>query len=217
VAKPDGAKGSRQQPHKLTRVAFSVSRLTEFCTLRELQTQTGHSVHDWLLVVGKELLDNALDAAEEAEIAPVIEIIVAPGTIMIRDNAGGFDTDTIKSILDYTVRVSSREAYVSPTRGAQGNALKTILAMGFVLDQEFVKNADAAGVTIIETRGLRHRIEFRVDHINSQPKIAHTITPSKIKRGRRSCSKRLGHALLGRWGHLDRPGASGTHPPAFPP
>ena len=34
------------------------------------------------------------------------------------------------------VRVSSREAYVSPTRGAQGNALKTIVAMPFVLDGE---------------------------------------------------------------------------------
>jgi hypothetical protein len=40
---------------------------------------------------------------------------------------------------DYTIRVSSREAYVSPTRGAQGNALKTILAMGYVLDREVFK------------------------------------------------------------------------------
>jgi DNA topoisomerase VI subunit B len=167
----------------LTRVAFSVSRLTEFCTTRELQTQTGHSVHEWLLVVAKELLDNALDAAEEAEIAPVIAINVGPGVISIQDNAGGFDVGTIESILDYTIRVSSREAYVSPTRGAQGNALKTILAMGYVLDREAGGNADAAGVTLIETRGHKHRIEFRVDHINSQPKIAHTITPSRIKAG----------------------------------
>jgi len=34
---------------KLTRVAFKVSRLMEFCTLRELQNQTGHSVYDWAL------------------------------------------------------------------------------------------------------------------------------------------------------------------------
>jgi hypothetical protein len=32
---------------KLTRVAFRVSRLMEFCTLRELQNQTGHAYHDW--------------------------------------------------------------------------------------------------------------------------------------------------------------------------
>jgi hypothetical protein len=42
----------------------------EFCTRRELQNQTGHGVGQWPLVVGKELFDNALDAAEEAEVAP---------------------------------------------------------------------------------------------------------------------------------------------------
>ena len=63
----------------------------------------------------------------------MISITVKPKSITIQDNGGGIDTETIKSILDYSIRVSSREAYVSPTRGAQGNALKTILAMGYVL------------------------------------------------------------------------------------
>jgi DNA topoisomerase VI subunit B len=161
----------------------------EFCTRRELQNQTGHSVHDWPVVVLKELVDNALDACEEAEIAPVISIDVEPGLIAIQDNGGGIATDTIKSILDYTIRVSSREAYVSPTRGAQGNALKTILAMGYVLDRERDSmrgiNNEAAGVTIIETRGTKHRIEFRVDHINNEPKIIHTTAPSSVDAGTR--------------------------------
>jgi DNA topoisomerase VI subunit B len=187
-AKPDRAsrrKSEAKSQQKLTRVAFRVSRLMEFCTLRELQNQTGHSIYEWPLVALKELLDNALDAAEEAEVAPVISITVGPGSITIQDNAGGIETDTIKSILDYTVRVSSREAYVSPTRGAQGNALKTILAMGYVLDREEGdrNDADAVGVTIIETRGIAHRIEFRVDHINNEPKIPHTTTPSTITAG----------------------------------
>ena len=51
---------------------------------------------------------------------------------------------------------------MSPTRGAQGNALKTILAMGYVLDRKIGSEGEAAGVTIIETRGIAHRIEFRV-------------------------------------------------------
>jgi DNA topoisomerase VI subunit B len=168
---------------KLTRVAFRVSRLMEFCTLRELQNQTGHSVGDWPLVVLKELMDNALDACEEAEVAPVISITVEPGSITIQDNANGIETDTIKSILDYTIRVSSREAYVSPTRGAQGNALKTILAMGYVLDRERDGNAEPIGVTVIESRSVKHRIEFGVDHINNQPKITHTTAPSPISVG----------------------------------
>ena len=155
----------------------------EFCSERELQNQTGHAFYDWPLVVGKELMDNALDAAEEAEVAPDITLIVDPGTIIIEDNAGGIAAETIKSILDYSIRVSSREAYVSPTRGAQGNALKTILAMGYVLDRKLGSEGEAAGVTIIETRGIAHRIEFRVDHVNNQPKIIHTTAESPVTVG----------------------------------
>jgi hypothetical protein len=187
----------RKTKHKLTRVVFQVSRLMEFCTKRELQNQTGHSVYDWPLVVLKELMDNALDACEEAEVAPVIEVIVGPGSITITDNAGGFAAKTIVSILDYSIRVSSREAYVSPTRGAQGNALKTILAMGYVLDRERAgSDADAVGVTIIESRGTTHRIEFKVDHINHQPRIAHTTTPSARKVGTRITIEWPGSDLL---------------------
>jgi DNA topoisomerase VI subunit B len=172
--------GKVEAEPKLTRVAFKVSRLMEFCSERELQNQTGHSVHEWPLVVAKETIDNALDACEEAEVAPDITIMVDAGTIIVQDNAAGIDTETIKSILDYTIRVSSREAYVSPTRGAQGNALKTILAMGYVLDRRSGSDADAAGITTIETRGIKHQIEFRVDHINNQPKIIHTAAESPV-------------------------------------
>jgi hypothetical protein len=182
VAKPKQTPKAKAE-RKLTRVAFKVSRLMEFCSERELQNQTGHSVYDWPLVVGKEGMDNALDACEEAEVAPDITIIVSSGTIIVEDNAAGIDTETIKSILDYTIRVSSREAYVSPTRGAQGNALKTILAMSFVLNRRISSDADAAGLTVIETRGIKHQIEFRVDHINNQPKIIHTMTESLVTVG----------------------------------
>ena len=172
---------TRKPEPKLTRVAFKVSRLMEFCSERELQNQTGHSVYEWPLVVAKELIDNALDACEEAEVAPEIAVIVEKDTIVVQDNAGGIDAETIESVLDYTIRVSSREAYVSPTRGAQGNALKTILAMGYVLDRG--NGGDRAGVTIIEARGVEHRIEFRVDHVNNQPKIIHTTAPSPVEAG----------------------------------
>jgi DNA topoisomerase VI subunit B len=184
VAEPESPKRTKRPEPKLTRVAFRVSRLMEFCTQRELQTQTGHAVDDWPLVVVKELIDNALDACEEAEVAPEITVAVDRGadkdTIVVADNAGGIDAGTIKSVLDYTIRVSSREAYVSPTRGAQGNALKTILAMGYVLDCAIGRGADAVGVTIIESRGVRHRIEFRVDHVLNQPTIVHDVAPSPV-------------------------------------
>jgi DNA topoisomerase VI subunit B len=155
----------------------------EFCSERELENQTGHSIYEWPLVVGKELMDNSLDAAEEHEVAPEIEVIVDSGSIIIQDNAGGIASETIGSILDYSIRVSSREAYVSPTRGAQGNALKTILAMGYVLGRR--TGAADAGVTIIETRGIRHQIEFQVDHISNQPRIIHNTAASPVTAGTR--------------------------------
>jgi DNA topoisomerase VI subunit B len=177
----------------------------EFCTKRELQNQTGHSVYQWLLVLLKELMDNALDACEEAEVAPVISIKVNPdfGTIIIQDNADGIETDTIKPILDYTIRVSSREAYVSPTRGAQGNALKTVLAMGYVLNREKANSGDAVGVTIIETRGVKHRLKFEVDHINLQPRITHDIASSLIKVGTKITVKWPPKAELFSWAARD--------------
>jgi hypothetical protein len=184
VARPGlvGRKVEAKPEPKLTRVNFAVSRLMEFCSKRELQNQTGHSVYDWPLVAAKELLDNAFDACEEAEVAPDITVIIEQDRIIVQDNGDGIDAQTIASILDYTVRVSSREAYVSPTRGAQANALKTILAMDYVLQGAA---GDALGVTIVETRGVAHRIEFRVDHINTHPKIIHTTAPSPISTGTR--------------------------------
>jgi hypothetical protein len=74
--------------------------------------------------------------------------------------------------------VSSREAYVSPTRGAQGNALKTVLAMPFALD-------GTEGETLIEARGLAHRIIFAVDHVRQEPKIEHVQATSVVKNGTR--------------------------------
>jgi DNA topoisomerase VI subunit B len=188
VAKPEPA-AVRAKPEpkpepKLTRVAFKVSRLTEFCSEKELTAQIGYSAWDWPLAVAKELIDNALDAAEEAEVAPSISVTVEKDTIIIEDNAGGIDAEIITSVLDYTVRVSSREAYVSPTRGAQGNALKTILAMGYVLSK-YVDGAATPGVTIIEARGVKHRIAFHVDHVNNQPKIVRRTSASPVTIGTR--------------------------------
>jgi Histidine kinase-, DNA gyrase B-, and HSP90-like ATPase len=166
---------------KLSRVPFKVSRLMEFCTKRELENQTSHNEEEWPLVMLKETVDNALDACEEAEIAPVIAIVVKGNSITVTDNGPGIPAKTIDGILDYSIRVSSREAYVSPTRGAQGNALKTLLAMAYVLDER--QGEQASGKTIIEAHGVAHHIAFAVDHIKQEPKIEHTTKPSAAVRG----------------------------------
>jgi DNA topoisomerase VI subunit B len=152
---------------KLSRTTFQTSRLLDFCSEKELVAQTGHDRDEWPLVIAKELLDNALDACEEANVSPDIGVTVTGDGITVTDNGPGIPAKTVEGILDYSVRVSSREAYVSPTRGAQGNALKTILAMPFVLDGNH-------GRVEITAHGQRHEIIFGVDRIRQQPALAHT-------------------------------------------
>jgi hypothetical protein len=121
---------------RLERTTFSRSRLLDFCSEKELVAQAGHPKEEWPLVIAKEVIDNSLDAIEEAGHAAEIRVKVTPSEICIADNGPGIPAATIEKILDYSVRVSSREAYVSTTRGAQGNALKCIIAMPFVLHGE---------------------------------------------------------------------------------
>src|SRR5688572_8972760 len=114
---------SPPQRGTLSRTTLATSRLLDFASKKELTAQTGHEPGAWPLVILKELTDNSLDACEEAGIAPEITVTVDASRIIVADNGPGLPVETIKGTLDYAVRVSSREAYVSPTRGAQGNAL----------------------------------------------------------------------------------------------
>ena len=179
----------KQEPdepaHKIERVAFTTSRLMEFCTEKELVAQTGHESYEWLRVVIKELVDNAMDAGEEAEIAPVIKVTITTGKrgrptrIVVEDNGPGIPPAIITDIIDYNVRVSSREAYISPTRGRQGNALKTILPMSYVLGGKI------KGETWIEARGVKHQILFTVNQIKQEPIVKDIRSRSKVTIGTR--------------------------------
>jgi hypothetical protein len=178
--------------HKIERIAVRTSRLMEFCREKELVAQTGHEAYLWPLVTIKELIDNAIDACEEAGVAPVIKVTIeepkdgrgyrhdaGPIKIVIEDNGPGIPSETIAGIIDYNIRVSSREAYISPTRGRQGNALKTILAMGFVLGD------GKTNETWIESRGVKHRVEFSVNQIKQEPIVHDRQTRSKVTTGTR--------------------------------
>ena len=57
---------------QLQRATLRTSRLLDFCSRKELIAQTGHQPEVWPMVALKELVDNALDACEEATVAPVI-------------------------------------------------------------------------------------------------------------------------------------------------
>ena len=170
--------GGTENPVRLERSTFRTSRLLDFASEKELTAQTGHPPAEWPLVIVKELVDNALDACEEAGIAPQISVRVGTHGITVIDNGPGLPAKVVAGVLDFSVRVSSREAYVSPSRGAQGNALKTILAMPFALDGE-------AGRVEVDAQGIRHKITFAVDPIRQQPVIQHECGPGLVKSGTR--------------------------------
>jgi DNA topoisomerase VI subunit B len=159
------ADGNGGKP-SLKRTVFRTSRLLDFCSRKELIAQTGHQPAEWPLVVLKELLDNSLDACEEAGVPPEVIIGVDGRGISVADNGPGIPPETVAGVLDFSVRVSSREAYVSPTRGAQGNALKTVIALPFVLDGK-------QGRVTISARGVRHEVTLGVDPIRQTPVVGH--------------------------------------------
>ncbi|HUT12080.1 MAG TPA: ATP-binding protein [Thermoguttaceae bacterium] len=162
--KADETANQQSRSPRLNRTTFETSRLLEFCSEKELTAQIGHEKEEWPRVALKELLDNALDACEEAGVPPEITVTVDSHGIAVSDNGPGIPTDTVDGVLNFSVRASSREAYVAPDRGAQGNALKTLVAMPFVLDGN-------RGRVDVSANGERHEITFGVDPIREEPII----------------------------------------------
>lgn len=165
--------GSRPA-QKLERTTFITSRVMDFFSERELVTQTGHGRHEWPLVFVKEMVDNALDACDEAAVPPVINIVCDASGITVADNGPGLPESTLIRQMDFGVRASNREAYVAPTRGAQGNALKTILPMPSVVDPQH-------GRLIVTAHGKRHTIRCRIDQISQEPVIDDDAQPADTR------------------------------------
>ena len=159
---------ARRRGARLERTTHHTSRLLDFCTEDGLIKQTGHKVKDWPLVILKELVDNSLDACDEKDVAPVIDVRVHQGGITVADNGPGIPEKVVDAILDFSIRVSRRAAYVAPDRGAQGNAAKTIVAMPYVLDGK-------RGCVRIISKGKCHKILFGVDPIREEPVVDHQV------------------------------------------
>ena len=141
----------------LKRETFETSRTLEYFTEKELRAQIGHNVELWPVAVLRELIDNALDAAELVGVMPEIDISTADDCIQVADNGAGIPASTVQKSLDYLLRVSNKAYYVSPTRGQMGNALKVIYAAPLV--------ATGQGRVDILAKGKHHRIEITLDRI----------------------------------------------------
>lgn len=159
----------------LTRTTFETSRLLEFFTEKELTMQIGQRRHLWPLALLKELIDNALDACENAGVQPVVRVEIGDHYFSVADNGPGLNEKTIARSLDYTVRVSDKSYYVSPTRGQLGNALKCVYAAPFVVSGE-------SGRVEIETGGSLYSIDVSLDRIAQAPSLDLTTQHGRPER-----------------------------------
>jgi DNA topoisomerase VI subunit B len=158
---------------KLERTTFETSRAAEYFDARQLSALTGVPQYEFASVCLKELIDNALDACETAGVAPEVgveaEYILGQDPAVLRlaisDNGPSMPPELINKILDYNVRVSDKMAYRSPTRGAQGNALKTVIGIPYALGSD-----DPITIT---ARGVRHTIRPWVDP-GGHVRVSHT-------------------------------------------
>ena len=142
---------------KLDRTTFETTRAAEYFDARELQAQTGQPRSKFAAVALKELLTEGvagqpLDACETAGVAPQIAIEVRQEGKLIRlsvsDSGPGIPHETVRKILNFNTRTSDKAACRSPTKGAQGNAPKTVIGIPYALG--------AAEPMVVEGRGVRH-------------------------------------------------------------
>lgn len=144
----------------LERRHFTTPRSSEYFTLEGLQKETGQPPNQFRHMALKELLDNALDAAESAGNAPDVHVEFVETenglTLTIADNGPGIPPGVVERILsDFSASTSDKACYRSPMRGAQGNALKTVIGMPVAL------GADRSRLAITAA-GVQHEIEVWV-------------------------------------------------------
>jgi len=120
----------------------------------------------------KELIDNGLDACETAGVAPEVGVEVEQEDgalrLAVSDNGYGIPPEVVRKALDYSIRVSDKAAYRSPTRGAQGNALKTIIGIPYALGSR--------EPIVVAARGVQHTIRPWVDPAG-EVRVPHAEVP----------------------------------------
>jgi DNA topoisomerase VI subunit B len=148
----------------LVRQTFATARALDFFDETHLTNQIGYAPAQWRLALLKELIDNGLDAAEAANVAPAIDVTVTPDQIAVQDNGGGIREEALRGTLDLSVHTSDKRLYVAPTRGRLGNALLCLYAASFVA-------GGGAGRVVVDAGGAHHEVVASFDGIAGIPKL----------------------------------------------
>jgi DNA topoisomerase VI subunit B len=100
---------------KLERTTFETSRAAEYFSLSGLTKQTGQRPTRFGEVVIKELVDNALDAAEYARVVPEVTINAETSDgalfLSVADNGNGIPPEVVEKVLNFDTRTSDKAVY----------------------------------------------------------------------------------------------------------
>lgn len=198
----------------LERTTFSTPRALDYFSTAELERQTGQPRSRFAAVAVNELVDNALDACEAVGVQPRVRVAAerrgAHLHITVADNGPGLPLAALARILDFGTVTSDKAAYRSPTRGAQGNALKTVLGIPYALAGE-----SATPITV-EACGVRHmvhpwvtpagdvRIPDQEEPVALRPGTRITVTLPSASQEDRAAGLLLGYRLFNPYADVPR-------------
>lgn len=157
--------------------------------LKQLVQLTGQSKEDFDIVILKEALDNAIDAAEAAKTPPQITLHINPNNRLatIIDNGIGLDETAIIKLLNFKARVSSKDAKLTTSRGQQGIAFKGLVGIPVAFQRAEDRNQEKYLALEIKSRnkcytifvGSKKRQKLRawleINHGQSDPSLLQNL------------------------------------------
>jgi len=152
------------------------SRTRENFTEDGLTSLTGQPTRRWGRYVVKELVDNALEAAEGTSDPFVMVRLWAGGppgprryvqAVEVEDNGPGIGEETLRQIADPEAFGGTKRHYALPTRGTQGNALMTIIGI-----QHLATEGEAGGGPLrVRTRGTEYTLPVQESTLEGVPSV----------------------------------------------
>lgn len=164
---------------------YSINREFDFVRLDGLRRATGRPPHEWDIYIIKELIDNGLDADEKLWQAdrtqyPTIKIRVEYINIEIEarqshqlfiqvSNRAVFPVAQIEQIFATRLYTSSKAFVKGLTRGALGNALKTLLGIPYALHNRVTGDwrPELKPLTIV-CDGQEHQPRYHIDRTTQE-------------------------------------------------
>src|SRR5208283_5072904 len=152
----------------------------DYFSVGGLMTLGGVYPYDYEAFILKELIDNALDALENQDTKRVAVWFRKTGDtsqLAVLDNGPGLPGSLLDQIYtQFDSYVSSKKGYRAPTRGYQGNALKTVIGICAVREFELAFLArEGEKVVYTPDHGPSGEIGFRRTSLGSADRHGATI------------------------------------------